>query len=216
MPVRFLIPREKYLAAGLHIGTQQRTKQMKRFIYKIRPIGLTVLNLSIVDERVRVAGRFLANAKNIVVVSRKSVAHHAITKFAEIVGAKAVCGRFMPGMLTNPNYKDFYEAGVVFMVDPFADYQAVEEAVRARVPIVSVCDTFNETNDIDLIIPANNKGRKSLATLFWLLAREILKNRGDIKSDREFKYSIEDFYGEEKRTYREDKDSKRERRTNRR
>jgi small subunit ribosomal protein S2 len=215
MPVRFLIPREKYLAAGVHIGTQQRTKQMQRFVYKIRPIGLAVLNLRIVDERIRVAGKFLAKAENIVVVSRKSVAHSAIKKFAEIVDAKAVCGRFMPGMLTNPNYEGFYEADVVFIVDPFADYQAVEESVRARVPLVSICDTFNETNDLDLIIPANNKGRKSLATLFWLLAREVLKNRGKIKTDREFKYSIEDFYGEEKQKYGEDRGSRRKRKVRR-
>lgn len=216
MPVRFLIPREKYLAAGVHIGTQQRTKQMQRFIYKIRPIGLAVLNLRIVDERIRIAGKFLANNENIVVVSRKSVAHAAIRKFAEIIGAKGVCGRFMPGMLTNPNYEGFYEADVVFVVDPFADYQAVEESVRAGVPLVSICDTFNETNDLDLIIPANNKGRKSLATLFWLLTREVLKNRGEIKNDREFKYSVEDFYGEDNRKYGKDKVPKRKRRGKRR
>lgn len=197
MPVRFLIPRERYLAAGVHIGTQQKTKQMKRFVYKIRPDGLTVLNLRIVDERIRIAGSFLSGFEHIIVISRKSVAYNAINKFAEIIGAKAVCGRFMPGMLTNPQLESFYEADVIFVVDPITDYQAVEEAVRARVPIVAICDTFNETRNIDLVIPANNKGRRSLATIFWLLTREVLKNRGEIKSDREFKYKIEDFYGKE-------------------
>lgn len=197
MPVRFLIPREKYLAAGLHIGTQQRTKQMGRFIYKIRPGGLTVLNLRLVDERIRILGRFLAETKNLVVVSRKSIAHVAITKFAEITGTKAVCGRFMPGMLTNPNYRGFYEADAVLVIDPLTDYQAVDESVKAGVTLIAVCDTFNETRNIDFIMPANNKGRRSIATLFWLLAREVLKNRGEIKADREFKYTIEDFCGEE-------------------
>jgi small subunit ribosomal protein S2 len=198
MPVRFLIPRDKYLAAGVHIGTQQKTKQMDRFVYKIRPMGLAVLNLRTVDDRIRTVGRFLSSLSKIIVVSRKSIACPAITKFAEIVGAKAVCGRFMPGMLTNPNYKDFYEADVVFVIDPLTDYQAVDEAVKASVPLVSICDTFNETRNIDLILPANNKGRRSMATLFWLLAREVQKNRGAIKSDREFKYSVEDFIGEVK------------------
>jgi small subunit ribosomal protein S2 len=69
--------------------------------------------------------------------------------------------------------------------------------VTARVPVVAICDTFNETRDVDVILPANNKGKKALATLFWLLARQTLKERGEIKTDKEFKYKIEDFEKEE-------------------
>jgi small subunit ribosomal protein S2 len=197
MPVRFLIPREKYLASGIHIGMKQKTKDMKEFTYKVRPDGLAVLNLRKIDERIRVAAKFLARQKNILIVSRKSVANDVIQKFSEIIGAKLITGRFMPGMLTNPQYKKFYEADVIFIVDPLVDCQALAEAVKARVPIIAICDTFNETRDIDLIIPANNKGKKALGTLFWLLAREIQKERGEIKSDREFKHKIEDFAKEE-------------------
>lgn len=196
MPIRFLIPRQQYLASGIHIGIKQRTKDMKEFIYKIRPDGLAVLNLRKVDDRIRVAGKFLSRLKDILIVSRKSVAKEAIKKFAEVVEAKVVIGRFMPGTLTNPNYRNFFEADVVFIIDPLIDHQALEEAVKARVPIVAVCNTFNETRDIDLIIPANNKGKKALATLFWLLAREVLKERGDIKSDKEYEYKVEDFLKE--------------------
>ena len=103
----------------------------------------------------------------------------------------------MPGTLTNPSYKKYFEADVILITDPLIDYQALKEAVKARVPIIAICDTFNETRNIDLIIPANNKGKKALATLFWLLAREILKERGEIKSDSEFKYKITDFAKEE-------------------
>jgi len=197
MPAKLLISRQEYLASGIHIGMKQRTKDMKEFIYKIREDGLTVLNLRKVDERIRVAGKFLARNEKILVVSRKSVAFESMKKFGEIIGAKVIVGRFMPGTLTNPAYKDFFEADVIFIIDPLIDYQALREAVKARVPIVAVCDTFNETRDIDLIIPANNKGKKALATLFWLLAREILKEKGKIKSDSEFKYKIEDFAKEE-------------------
>jgi small subunit ribosomal protein S2 len=97
--------------------------------------------------------------------------------------------------LTNPSFRKYFEADVIVISDPLVDYQALKEAVKARVPIIGICDTFNETRDIDLIIPANNKGKKALATLFWLLAREILKERGEVKSDSEFKYTVEDFGG---------------------
>ncbi|HLC39918.1 MAG TPA: 30S ribosomal protein S2 [archaeon] len=197
MPTRLLIPRNDYLASGLHIGMKQRTADMKEFIYKIRSDGMSVLNLRKVDERIRSAAKFLGRQQKIMVVGRKYVAHEPIMKFAEVTGMEGVVGRFLPGTLTNPKFRHYYEADVVIISDPLIDYQALREAVSARVPIVGICDTFNETRNIDLVIPANNKSRKALATLFWLLAREILKLKGQIASDKEFKFSIEDFGGRE-------------------
>ncbi len=197
MPTKLLIPREEYLASGIHIGMKQRTSQMKEFIYKVRPDGLAVLNLSKIDQRIRVAAKFISRAKKILAVGRKSAAQDALKKFGEIVGAQVITGRFMPGTLTNPNYRNFFEAELVFIIDPLTDYQVLNEAVKARIPVVAVADTFNETKDLDLVIPANNKGKKSLGTLLWLLAREILKERKEIKSDAEFKFKLEEFTGGE-------------------
>ena len=193
MPVKLLIPRQQYLASGIHMGMKLRTEDMKEFIYKIRPDGLAVLNLRKIDERIRIASKFLARAKNIVVASKKSPVQKGVKKFAELIKAQAFVGRFLPGTLTNPSFKNYMEADVVFILDPMIDKQALEEAVKARVPVVAVCNSFNETRNVDLIIPANNKGKRALATLLWLLAREILKERGEIKSDREFKVKVEDF-----------------------
>jgi small subunit ribosomal protein S2 len=193
MPVKLLIPREQYLASGIHIGMKQRTADMKNFIYKIRDDGLSVLNLKIVDERIHIAAKLLAKCQRILVVGRKAVVHDTVKKFVEVVGGQAVIGRFMPGTLTNPQYKRFYEADVIIITDPMVDYQALQEAVNARIPIVAICDTFNETRNIDLIIPANNKGKKALGMLFWLMARQILKERGTISSDSEFTHKLEDF-----------------------
>ncbi|MDI6806901.1 MAG: 30S ribosomal protein S2 [Candidatus Aenigmarchaeota archaeon] len=193
MPIRFLIPRSKYLASGIHIGMKQKTKQIEEFIYNIRPDGLAVFNLKKVDERIRIAAKFLARCTNILVTSRKPIVFQPIKKFCELIKCKVVTGRFMPGMLTNPSYEEYFEANVVLVVDPLIDFQAIQEAVKARVPVVALCDTFNETKDIDLIIPCNNVGKRAIATIFWLLAREILKERKEIKSDREFKHEIESF-----------------------
>jgi len=193
MPVKLLIPRQQYLASGIHMGMKLKTEDMKEFIYKIRPDGLAVLNLRKIDERIRIASRFLARAKNIVVASKKSPVQKGVKKFAELIKAQAFVGRFLPGTLTNPSFEKYMEADVVFILDPMIDKQALEEAVKARVPVVAVCNSFNETRNVDLIIPANNKGKRALATLLWLLAREILKERGEIKSDKDFKVKVEDF-----------------------
>jgi len=191
-----LVKKTEYLTAGMHIGMKSCTPYMRQFVYKIRDDGLAVFNLQKVDERIRTAVEFLSRFKKILVVSRKENAAPAIKAFAEAVDAKAIAGRFSPGTLTNPSYRGFYEPGVVFVVDPLIDDQAIREARKRRVPIVALCDTFNISEDIDLCIPTNNNGRKSLAFMFWLMARELLKKRGDLKKDSDFKYTLKDFGGE--------------------
>jgi small subunit ribosomal protein S2 len=163
----------------------------------VRDDGLAVLDLQTIENQVKIAGKFLARFQRIMVVSRKIVAWKPIIKFSEAVNGKAVTGRFLPGTITNPFFPGYYEPEVVLITDPLVDTQAIEEAVKMRVPIVALCDTSNETSSIDIVIPVNNKGRKSLATVYWLLAREILKNRGTIKTDEEFKAKPEDFESEE-------------------
>ncbi|MEM5766065.1 MAG: 30S ribosomal protein S2 [Candidatus Aenigmatarchaeota archaeon] len=193
MPTKLLIPRQQYLSSGIHMGMKLRTKNMREFIFKIRPDGLAVLNLRKIDERIRIASKFLARSKNIVVASKKSQVQKGVEKFAELIKAKAFVGRFLPGTLTNPSFEKYMEADVVFVIDPMIDKQAVEEAVKARVPVIAVCNSFNETRNIDLVIPANNKGKRALATLLWLLTREILKERQEIKSEKDYKIKVEDF-----------------------
>ncbi len=184
---------EQYLSAGMHIGMKQQTKDMKKFIYKIREDGLAVFDLQIIEKRIKLAGSFLSKYSRIMAVSRKTTGWKPATKFAEIINGKAVTGRFLPGTITNSSFEGYYEPEVLLAIDPFVDMQAIKEAVKMRIPVVTLCDTSNETSQIDLVIPLNNKGRKSIAMVCYLLAKEILKNRGTIKSDEEFKYKPEDF-----------------------
>ncbi len=188
-----LAERTDYLSAGVHIGMKSCTKYLKRFVYKIRDDGLAVFNLRKVDARIVVAANFLSKFDNILIVSRKTNAADTINKFAEVTGSKAIAGRFSPGTLTNPSYRDFFEPDVVISIDPLIDENAIKEAKKKRIPMLALCDTFNEAADIDLLIPANNNGKKSLAMVFMLLSRELLKKRGTIKKDSDFKYTIEDF-----------------------
>ncbi len=72
------------------------------------------------------------------------------------------------------------------VTDPAADAQALSEAVKSGLPVVAICDANNRLRNVDLALPANNKGRRSLALVYWLLARETLKLRGTLTSDLEF------------------------------
>ncbi|MFB6205731.1 MAG: 30S ribosomal protein S2 [Haloglomus sp.] len=185
-----LIPVEEYLQSGVHIGTQQKTKSMERFIHRVRTDGLYVLDVSQTDQRIRTAASFLANyaPEQILVASSRQYGRFPAEKFAEAVGARARTGRFIPGTLTNPQYDGYIEPDVVIVTDPIGDSQAVKEAITVGIPVVAMCDSNNTTSNVDLVIPTNNKGRKALSVVYWLLANETLDRRGAEPS-----YSLDDF-----------------------
>jgi small subunit ribosomal protein S2 len=191
----YLVPLDQYLAAGVHIGTQQKTQDMKKFIYRVRQDGLYVLDVRKTDERLKVAGKFLAkfDPENILAVSVSLYGQKPVKKFGEVTGARAIPGRFLPGTMTNPQVKNFFEPDVIIVTDPRADHQAMKEAVEIGIPIVALVDTENFLSYVDLAIPTNNKGRKALALIYWILAREILYNRKEIESREDFKVPVEDF-----------------------
>lgn len=196
-----LIPSTEYLASGVHIGTQQKNGDMKRFIYQARPDGLYLLDIKMMDERLRIAARFLANydPASILVVSAREYGHHPISMFAKVTGAKAIAERFIPGTLTNPGTAYFVEPLILVVTDPMTDEQALTEGVSTGIPIVALCDANNSTSNIDLVIPTNNKGRKALATVYWLLAREMLRERHSKEGNEDefiFEYTAEDFEAE--------------------
>jgi len=183
--VELLITLDKYLAAGVHIGTHICTKFMEPFVYRVRNDGLYILDIRKIDERIRIAAKFLARyePEKIAVVSARQYGQKPVLKFCSYVNCKPFIGRFMPGTFTNPSLKWYFEPDVVLLTDPRADSQALKEAAEIGIPIVSLADTDNRTEYIDLIIPANNKGRKSLALIYWLLARQILREKGIIPPD---------------------------------
>jgi small subunit ribosomal protein S2 len=192
---KFLVPTEEYLKSGIHIGTKFKTRYMENFIYKTRPDGLSVLNLQRIDERIAIAAKFLSryDPEDILIVGRRESAWKPITMFGTITGTKTFAGRYPPGILTNPNLKNYLEVKVVLVVDSGPDKNVVEDAIKVGIPVVALCDTNNQSNNIDLVVPCNNKGKKSLGLFFWILAREYLRNRGILKKDQELKEKIEDF-----------------------
>ncbi|WP_255149447.1 30S ribosomal protein S2 [Halorarius halobius] len=185
-----LIPVEDYLASGVHIGTQQKTQSMERFIHRVRTDGLYVLDVSQTDDRIRTAASFLANydPEQILVASSRQYGRFPAEKFADAVGARARTGRFIPGTLTNPKYDGYIEPDVVVVTDPIGDSQAVKEAITVGIPVIAMCDSNNTTSNVDLVVPTNNKGRKALSVVYWLLANETLDRRG-----AEPAYALEDF-----------------------
>jgi small subunit ribosomal protein S2 len=194
---QLLIPNDEYLKSGIHIGTKFKTKYMENFIYKTRPDGLSVLNVQQIDLRIRVLISFLSyySPEEIMVAARRENGWKPAKLFGDLTGAKIYTGRYPPGILTNTQLKKFTETKVLLVTDPWPDRNAIDDAFMMGIPIIALCDTNNQSNNIDLVVPCNNKGKKSLGLIFWLLTKGYLETRGMINKGG-FTQTVEDFADE--------------------
>lgn len=190
-----LMPRDTLLSAGIHIGTRMKTGDMEQFIYRVRADGLFVLDVKKTDDRIRAAAKFLARFEpgKVAATATRLYAQEPVSKFCQVTGATPVVGRFIPGLLSNPLYPNRIEPEVLIVSDPRADIQAVKEASSVGIPLVALCSTDNEFAGVDLVIPTNNKGRRALAVIYWLLARQILRERGELALDKDLPLTVDDF-----------------------
>ena len=191
----FLLPQEKYLETGIHIGTRFKTMDMKEFIFKMRDDGLYILDLRKTDERIREAAKLIAKYKpeEVLVIASRMYSGNAAEKFSKLTGVDVLKGRFIPGTMTNVKLPNFREPKLLIVCDPKGEWEAIREASMTGVPVIGLCDTDNNTVFVDWIVPANNKGRRSLAVIFYLLARELMMSQGKIKSYNEFDYRLDYF-----------------------
>ncbi len=186
---------DAFLAAGVHIGALKKMRMMDRFVYKMRSDGLYVLDMEKIEQRLEVAGKFIAryDPARVLVVAGREYAQAPAKKFADLIGAKHRLGRYMPGTMTNPNLDEFTEPQLLVASDPLVDRQAVKEAGQVNVPTVVLCDANNQTQFVDLIVPCNNKGRRSLAAVYIALATHVLRARGTIAEDAELEVDLEEI-----------------------
>jgi len=186
---------QKILSTGIRVGTQVKTKFMVPFITNANPEGLYIIDIKKTLDRIMVAAKFINRSEidKVLVCSAREYASVPVEKFCEVTGATKMLGRFMPGTLTNPLLPFYTEPQLIFVSDPQIDAQAITEATNAGIPVIGISNTDNITSKLDLIIPANNRGRKALATVYWLLAKEILVQKGKLKDDESLDYQIDDF-----------------------
>ncbi len=192
------------LTTGIRVGTPVKTKSMTQFIVRANPEGLYILDITKTFERIEITASFISrlDVSKVIICSAKEYGRVPVTKFCELAGTKPMIGRFMPGSFTNPLLPNYVEPLLVLVTDPLDDQQAVIEASKAGIPVIAICNSDSITENIDLVIPANNRGRKSLATVFWLLVKALLLKSSKIRLEEigvdsfvynNKEYKIDDF-----------------------
>lgn len=187
--------RKKVIQTGITIGTNVKTKFMKSFITETTDDGIYMLDLDMTLEKIKTAAKFInrLGTENLIVCSGRQNAETPTEKFCEKLGSQKLLNRFMPGTLTNPSLPYYIEPKLVLISDPQVDEQAIIEATNAGIPIIGISNTDNITSNLDVIIPANNRGRRALATIYWLLVRQVLIEKGELREDQPMEEEIDDF-----------------------
>lgn len=189
------INRDLYIKYRVHYGRNIKTKFSESFVHGIHPKGFYLIDVNKTIERLQAAVKLLTRyePESILLHSARDFAFKGLEEVGKLTGFQVKVGRFLPGTLTNYVLEHNVDAKLLFVIDHTYDTQAVDEAIKMKLPIISFVDTNSNGEFVDLAIPANNKGKYSIAVLLWSLAVLYLREKGLLKEDEVIDKTIEDF-----------------------
>jgi small subunit ribosomal protein S2 len=185
---------EDYIKTAAYLGTKVITPTMRKYVYRRRLDGLAILNTTLVDKKLKDAIDLICQFKpdEWTLVCKREAGWRPAKIFSELTGVRLFTKKYPAGVITNTVLPNFFETKMMMVCDPWLDKNALNDAKIVQIPIVGICDTNNNTSDIDIVIISNNKSNKSLGLIFWILAKEYMKAHKIAKQLP----SLEDFVGE--------------------
>lgn len=188
---------QKMLATHVHLGTKNLSNGMKKYVHSRTKAGINVIDLHMAWEKLILAARVIVaieNAQDVTACSTRLFGQRAVYKFSQYVGTNFLAGRFIPGTFTNQIQSKFLQPRVLIVTDPRTDHQALNEARLVNIPVIAFCDTDAPVQNVDIVIPCNNRGKNAIGMMYWLLAREVLRMRGTIPRSVPWEVKVDLFF----------------------
>lgn len=185
-----LVPLEEYIKTATHLGTRVITPGMREYVYRRKADGVAVMNTKKIDDKIEIAANFLSqySPEDICVCSKRDAGNKALEAFGNALNAR-IYKKYMAGTITNSFLKTFFEPKIMFVVDPWLDKNALNDAVKIHIPVLALCSTNNSISNIEAVVPCNNKNAKSIGLILYIIAKLYLEKR-KIKKE----INAEDFY----------------------
>ena len=73
----------------------------------------------------------------------------------------------------------------LFIVDVKREHIAVAEAKRLGIPVIAMCDTNSNPNEVDFVIPANDDAYKSISLITLAIGKAIEEGLIERKQERD-------------------------------
>jgi len=191
----------RMIACSVHIGSQNMDVSMARYVFKRNENGAHIIDIRKTWEKLQLAARAIVcieNPKDVCAVALSGqnavpYAQRAVLKLGQYLGCRTIAGRFTPGTFTNQQQSHFFEPRLLIASDTRKDHQPIVEASYVNMPVIAFCNADSSLRGIDIAIPCNTQGKNSIALMYWMLAREVLRLHNSIVREKEWDVMVDMF-----------------------